>query len=191
MLTEALPRWLLAEIKDRETGLNTVSIHDIFDHGFDRYGQIHDDLVDKYTSMYNAPIDMSKDADQPITDAQLAEKGQLHVGQTGSFCEKYLQWKCRDIALKTWTEFKTFWNHGANAALQTNPNIHELEKVMDNLAFAATTSNNVLGQLTENNAKLTAQLGDVMKVIKQLQDENKKLLKIIELSVISGTGMGG
>eukprot|EP00957_Ditylum_brightwellii_P142118 10827878-Ditylum_brightwellii.AAC.1 len=92
MLTEALLQWLLAEIKDRETGLNTVSIHDIFYHAFDRRGQIHDDLVDEYTSMYNAPIDMSKgfnayvkrqkecqdffqDADQPITDAQLAAKG--------------------------------------------------------------------------------------------------------------------
>eukprot|EP00957_Ditylum_brightwellii_P182705 13916632-Ditylum_brightwellii.AAC.1 len=60
MLTEALPQWLLAEIEDKETGLNTVSIHDIFDHAFDRRGQIYDDLVDEYTSMYNAPIDMSK-----------------------------------------------------------------------------------------------------------------------------------
>eukprot|EP00957_Ditylum_brightwellii_P129211 9855190-Ditylum_brightwellii.AAC.1 len=74
------------------------------------------------------------------------------------------------------TEFKTFWNqefsdcktlnrilakeagYGANVALQTNPIIHELEEAMDNLAFAAKTSNNVLGQLTENNAKLTTQL---------------------------------
>eukprot|EP00957_Ditylum_brightwellii_P027884 2107092-Ditylum_brightwellii.AAC.1 len=62
---------------------------------------------------------------------------------------------------------------------------------MDNLAFAATASNNVLGQLTENNTKLTIQLTDVMKVIKQLQDENTKLLKIIKLSVSSGTGTGG
>eukprot|EP00957_Ditylum_brightwellii_P192198 14630498-Ditylum_brightwellii.AAC.1 len=123
MLTEALPRWLLADIKDRETGLNTVSIHSISNHAFDRHGKIHDDLVDEYTLMYSAPIDMSKgfnayikqqeecrdffqDADQSIMDAQLVAKGQLHVGQTGLFCEKYLQWKHRDIALKTWTEFK-------------------------------------------------------------------------------------
>eukprot|EP00957_Ditylum_brightwellii_P170079 12946314-Ditylum_brightwellii.AAC.1 len=79
------------------------------------------------------------------------------------------------------TEFKTFWNQefsdyktrsrilskeagfGANAALQTIPNIHELEEAMDNLAFTATTSNNVLGQLTKNNTKLTTHLGDAMK----------------------------
>eukprot|EP00957_Ditylum_brightwellii_P132253 10084534-Ditylum_brightwellii.AAC.1 len=53
--------------------------------------------------------------------------------------------------------------YGANTALQINPNIHELEEAMDNLAFTATTSNNVLGQLTENNTKLTTQLGDAMK----------------------------
>eukprot|EP00957_Ditylum_brightwellii_P108565 8280601-Ditylum_brightwellii.AAC.1 len=179
---------------NKKTGLNTVSIHNIVDDAFDRCGQIHDDPVSEYTSMYNAPINMSKDADQPITNAQLAAKGQLH-------------WKCQYIALKTWTEFRTFWNQefsdcktlsrisakeagfGANAALQTNPNIHELEESMDNLAFAATTSNNVLGQLTENNTKLTTQLADAMRVTKQLQDENTKLLKQIELNVSSGTGM--
>eukprot|EP00957_Ditylum_brightwellii_P011588 875812-Ditylum_brightwellii.AAC.1 len=80
---------------------------------------------------------------------------------------------------------------GINVVLHTNSNIHELEEVMDNLALAATTSNNVLGQLTGNNPKLTTQLGDVMKVIKQLQDESTKMLKIIELSVSSGTETGG
>eukprot|EP00957_Ditylum_brightwellii_P074749 5681219-Ditylum_brightwellii.AAC.1 len=53
--------------------------------------------------------------------------------------------------------------NGANAAIQMNPNIHELKEAMDNLAFAVTTSNNVLGQLTKNNTKLTIQLGDAMK----------------------------
>eukprot|EP00957_Ditylum_brightwellii_P143086 10902228-Ditylum_brightwellii.AAC.1 len=100
MLAEALPHWLLAEIEDRETGLNTISIHDIFDHAFDRRGQIQDDLVDVYTTIFNSPIDMSKgvnayielqeeycefftNVQQPIMDTQLAAKGQLHAGQTG------------------------------------------------------------------------------------------------------------
>eukprot|EP00957_Ditylum_brightwellii_P063949 4851383-Ditylum_brightwellii.AAC.1 len=61
---------------------------------------------------------------------------------------------------------------------------------MDNLDVAATTSNNVLRQLTENNTKLTTQLANAMKVIKQLQDENTKLLRIIKLSVSPGTGTG-
>eukprot|EP00957_Ditylum_brightwellii_P074596 5668330-Ditylum_brightwellii.AAC.1 len=59
---------------------------------------------------------------------------------------------------------------------------------MDNLAFAAATSNNVLGQLTVNNTKLITQLANAMKVIKQLQDGNTKLLRIIKLSVSPGTG---
>eukprot|EP00957_Ditylum_brightwellii_P127265 9703683-Ditylum_brightwellii.AAC.1 len=63
MLDEALPHWLLAEIENRETGLNTVSIHNILDHAFDHRGQIDDNLVDKYTNVYNSPIDMSKGFD--------------------------------------------------------------------------------------------------------------------------------
>eukprot|EP00957_Ditylum_brightwellii_P048248 3662036-Ditylum_brightwellii.AAC.1 len=51
-------------------------------------------------------------------------------------------------------------------------NMNNLEEAMDNLAYAATTSNNGLGQLTDTNAKLTQQLADTMKIIAQLQDEH-------------------
>eukprot|EP00957_Ditylum_brightwellii_P108831 8301489-Ditylum_brightwellii.AAC.1 len=91
-LEAALPWWLLAEIEDRDTGLNIVSIHDIFDHAFDCSGQIDDDLVDEYTTKYNAPLDVAQgfnvyiehqeecqdffaDAQQPIADTQLTAKG--------------------------------------------------------------------------------------------------------------------
>eukprot|EP00957_Ditylum_brightwellii_P208210 15356302-Ditylum_brightwellii.AAC.1 len=60
MLGEALPQWLLAEIKDRDTGLNNVSILDIFNHVFDWCGQIDDDLVNEYTSMFNAALDVAQ-----------------------------------------------------------------------------------------------------------------------------------
>eukprot|EP00957_Ditylum_brightwellii_P030401 2302413-Ditylum_brightwellii.AAC.1 len=60
MLDEALPCWLMAKIEDSETRLNTVSIHNILDRAFDCRGQIDDDLVDDYTSIYNSPIDMLK-----------------------------------------------------------------------------------------------------------------------------------
>eukprot|EP00957_Ditylum_brightwellii_P050847 3855987-Ditylum_brightwellii.AAC.2 len=43
----------------------------------------------------------------------------------------------------------------------------------------------------ENNTKLTTQLANALKVIKQLQDENTKLLKTIELSVSTGAVTGG
>eukprot|EP00957_Ditylum_brightwellii_P045106 3420554-Ditylum_brightwellii.AAC.1 len=60
MLGNALPRWLLAEIEDRDTSLNNVSILDIFDHAFDHQGQIDDDLVDEYTRKYNAALDVAQ-----------------------------------------------------------------------------------------------------------------------------------
>eukprot|EP00957_Ditylum_brightwellii_P172932 13166006-Ditylum_brightwellii.AAC.1 len=84
-LHEALPKWLLSEIEDRNTGLNTVSLQDVFDHAYDCRGQIDDDLLDEYTNNFNAPINMTwgfnthveqqeecrdflSDAQQPITD---------------------------------------------------------------------------------------------------------------------------
>eukprot|EP00957_Ditylum_brightwellii_P132856 10131364-Ditylum_brightwellii.AAC.1 len=99
---EALPKWLLSEIEDCNTGLNTISLQDIFNQAYNCRGQINDDLVDEYTSNFKAPIDMSQgfntyvkcqeecrdffsNEQQPITDQQLAGKGQLHVGQTGIF----------------------------------------------------------------------------------------------------------
>eukprot|EP00957_Ditylum_brightwellii_P196907 15002348-Ditylum_brightwellii.AAC.1 len=99
MLGEALPRWLLAEIEDRDTELNNVSILDIFDYAFDRRGQIDDDLVDEYTHKLNAALDVAQgfnvyierqeeyhdflsDTQQTITNQQLAAKGQMHIGQT-------------------------------------------------------------------------------------------------------------
>eukprot|EP00957_Ditylum_brightwellii_P112678 8589417-Ditylum_brightwellii.AAC.1 len=51
---------------------------------------------------------------------------------------------------------------------------------MDNLAYAATTSNNVVEELIRTNAKLIEQL-------KTAQEENTRLLKIIELSVTAGS----
>eukprot|EP00957_Ditylum_brightwellii_P013497 1018293-Ditylum_brightwellii.AAC.1 len=74
-------------------------ILNIFDHAFDRRGQIDNDLVNEYTNKFNAALDMAQgfnvyverqeecrdfftDAQQPITNQQLAAKGQMHIGQT-------------------------------------------------------------------------------------------------------------
>eukprot|EP00957_Ditylum_brightwellii_P127988 9760631-Ditylum_brightwellii.AAC.1 len=193
-LQEALSKWLLSEIEDCDTGLNTVSLQDIFDHAYDGRGQIDNDLVDEYTNNFNTPIDMTQgintyaecqeecrdffsDAQQPITDQQLAGKGQLHVGQTGIFQEKYLTWKRHPIANKAWSDFKMFWNRefsdyktlnqistkdagfGANAIVQGfKAAYHNLEEAMDNLVYAATTSNNVVEELVNTNSKLVEQL---------------------------------
>eukprot|EP00957_Ditylum_brightwellii_P193305 14718308-Ditylum_brightwellii.AAC.2 len=60
MLKEALLRWMLIEIEDQETVLNNVNLHDIFDHTFDRRGQINDALVDEYTTTFNVELDMAQ-----------------------------------------------------------------------------------------------------------------------------------
>eukprot|EP00957_Ditylum_brightwellii_P074666 5674814-Ditylum_brightwellii.AAC.1 len=105
-------------------------------------------------------------AQQPITDQQLSGKGELYVGQTGIFRKKCLTWKCRPIANKTWSGFKTFWNRGfldyktsnwistkdagfgANDIVQESESAYyNLKEDMDNLAYAATTSNNMVKEL--------------------------------------------
>eukprot|EP00957_Ditylum_brightwellii_P178557 13601336-Ditylum_brightwellii.AAC.1 len=157
ILDEALPHWMLAKIEDRETGLNTVSIHDILDHAFDYRGQIDDDLVDEYTNIYNSPIDMLKgfnmcferqeecydffeDAEQPTTNIQLSVKVQLHIGQADLFKDKEFT-ECKTLNKLTSCEI----GFGANAAVeQAQSNMSELEEAMDNLAYAATTTNNFL-----------------------------------------------
>eukprot|EP00957_Ditylum_brightwellii_P180797 13773480-Ditylum_brightwellii.AAC.2 len=114
-LEKALTKWLLSKIEDFDTGLNTISLQDIFDHAYNCRGQIDNDLVYECASTFNARIDMSqgfntyvkhqeecrdffRDAQQPITDQQLASKGQLYIGQTGLLQKKYLTWKCCTIA---------------------------------------------------------------------------------------------
>eukprot|EP00957_Ditylum_brightwellii_P179844 13700304-Ditylum_brightwellii.AAC.2 len=57
---------------------------------------------------------------------------------------------------------------------------------MDNLAYAMTTSNNVMEDLVSNNTKLTEQLKEAMVFLKKSQEENTKLLKTILLSVTGG-----
>eukprot|EP00957_Ditylum_brightwellii_P075818 5763157-Ditylum_brightwellii.AAC.1 len=134
----------------------------------------------------------------------------MHIGQTGLFKEKYLEWKQRNIAKKTWNSFKTFWNRefadyetinkitaksnglGAHATVEEQNNVYDtLEEAMDNLAFAATTSNSAFEQLTDSNIKLAEQLAKAMNLLKKAQEDNSKLLKIIEVSVAGSKLHGG
>eukprot|EP00957_Ditylum_brightwellii_P009353 707444-Ditylum_brightwellii.AAC.1 len=57
-----------------------------------------------------------------------------------------------------------------------------LEEAMDNLAYAATTSNSALEQLTMNNKTLVDQVIKATNLLKKAQEDNAKLLKIIEAS---------
>eukprot|EP00957_Ditylum_brightwellii_P207130 15351626-Ditylum_brightwellii.AAC.1 len=69
---------------------------------------------------------------------------------------------------------------GANVTVQESNSVyHNLEEAMDNLAYAATMSNNVVEELVRTNSKLVEHL-------KAVKEENSRLLKIIELSVTTG-----
>eukprot|EP00957_Ditylum_brightwellii_P034129 2586957-Ditylum_brightwellii.AAC.1 len=62
---------------------------------------------------------------------------------------------------------------------------------MDNLAFAATTSNTAFERLTANNTKLAEQLAEAMNLLKKAQEDNSKLLRIIEASITGTKPQGG
>eukprot|EP00957_Ditylum_brightwellii_P155938 11869924-Ditylum_brightwellii.AAC.1 len=196
---------MLAEIEDRDTGLNNMNIQDIFDHVFDCRGQIDDELVYECITTFSSPLDMSQgfniyidcqeecrdffaNAGQPLSDQQMMAKGQLHVGQTGLFKEKYLTWKRCQANQCMWNNFKLCWTYeftdyetmitltskeagfGPNAVVTSNNNtMSELESAMDNLEYAAARSNNVLETLTNTNKKLADQLSDANVIIKKLQ----------------------
>eukprot|EP00957_Ditylum_brightwellii_P019880 1499795-Ditylum_brightwellii.AAC.1 len=163
-----------------------------------------------YVKRQEECCDFFTDTQQPITNQQLATKGQMHIGQTGLFKEKYLEWKRRNIANKTWNDFKTFWNSefadyktinkitaklnrlGAYATVEDQTNVYDtLKEAMDNLAFATTTSNSAFEQLTASNAKLAEQLAKAMNLLKKAQEDNSKFLKIIKASVAGTKPQGG
>eukprot|EP00957_Ditylum_brightwellii_P108313 8263024-Ditylum_brightwellii.AAC.1 len=51
-LEVATPKWLLNKIEDCITGLENVSIINIFDHCFDWHGKIDDTLIMQYTTSF-------------------------------------------------------------------------------------------------------------------------------------------
>ena len=55
-IKNAVPALLLTEIEDEITGLNGVSIIDIFDHLFQRRGQINDTLVAENQAKIDEPF---------------------------------------------------------------------------------------------------------------------------------------
>eukprot|EP00957_Ditylum_brightwellii_P066849 5073261-Ditylum_brightwellii.AAC.1 len=61
-----------------------------------------------YVERQEECCDFFLDAGQPVSDQQTSAKGQLHVGQTGLFKEKFFVWKRQAVAQKTWNNFKTF-----------------------------------------------------------------------------------
>eukprot|EP00957_Ditylum_brightwellii_P009915 748227-Ditylum_brightwellii.AAC.1 len=147
MLDEVLPHWLLAKIEDRETGLNTVSIHNILDHAFDCRGQIDKRSVVIFLRMQSNPS-------QTPNSLQKAN----------SMPDKQASSRTNYKMLNKLTSHEA--GFGANTTVeQAQSNMSELEETMDNLAYATTASNIILGQLTDTNTKLTQQLADAMKII--------------------------
>eukprot|EP00957_Ditylum_brightwellii_P182790 13922501-Ditylum_brightwellii.AAC.1 len=110
-------------------------------------------------------------------------------------------WIKRPRANKTWNNFKTYWMekfgdydllrqltskegalgaHATTAAEESDA--YDWEEAMDNLAYAATSSNTQLETLVKTNAELSAQLKQAQHNNKKLTKDNSKLIQIIAQS---------
>jgi hypothetical protein len=127
-IKQAVPALLLTEIEDEITGLNGVAIIDIFDHLFQRRGQINDTLVaenqakidkrfsreegmNNYIRRIEECQQLATDANEPWSDSQLVRKGQTAIGQCGFMVHDYTEWMRRAPADKTWADFRLYWNN--------------------------------------------------------------------------------
>lgn len=96
-IQKALPETLLVEVEDDITGLNGVSIIDIFDHCFDRRGTLTDTLIDDNNRKAEEPFtceegmagyikrikqcqQLTADAWEAWTESQLVRRGQTAMG---------------------------------------------------------------------------------------------------------------
>ena len=124
-LQRALPTTLLVEIEDDITGLNGVSIIDIFKHCFDRCGHINDTLIDDNNSKADEPFtrnegmanyirrieqcqQLASDAGIAWTDVQLVQWAQTAMRKCGLFRDEYKEWVLRPRAEQSWVDFKRY-----------------------------------------------------------------------------------
>eukprot|EP00957_Ditylum_brightwellii_P052537 3983999-Ditylum_brightwellii.AAC.1 len=69
---------------------------------------------------------------------------------------------------------------GAHATTATeDADTYDWEEAMDNLAYAATSSNTQLETLVKINAELSAQLKQALDTNKKLTEDNSRLIQII------------
>lgn len=207
----------LDEIRDEDTGFQQPSPEDIIAHLMDRYGDISEWLITEnkqtidehfdptlpfatYTKRIEKCLQLANDAGTPYSDAQLVQIGVVAVTKTGMFNEGYLRWTRRPVADKTWANFKTHFNKehtewrnmsrmtakqsgfGANAVTPGLP--EELSNAFDNLAMAASTDKATLDSLTQ-------QLTNMADEMTKLNEDNRRLHKLLEVSINKSAGTGG
>lgn len=164
------------------------------DHILTCYAELDDELVEKNKKEFEEPPDMSKpidvyfrkqercmkiaaDGSVPISEGEMVQKLQIHMGQSGMINSAYTKWKRKPKADRTWAAGKTYFrtalkeagkitkiagDFSANA-LVTNTQeavrvemVEQMGEAFDNLAMAATAKQETMDSMIKTIADLTA-----------------------------------
>lgn len=215
LLINAVELTYLDELNDDDHGFLLSTPENIIDHLMDRYGEISEWMITEnknamdegldvtlpfatYTKRIEKCMQLAIDAGTPYTDAQIVQIGVVAITKTGEFNEGYLRWCRKPAADKSWVNYKTHFNqeftewrnlskmtarqsgYGANAITGLP---EELSNAFDNLALAATTDKATLDTLTR-------QLTNMADEMTKLNEDNRRLHKLLETSWGKSTGSG-
>ena len=158
--------------------------------------------IDVYFRRIDDCLQFAVDAKSPFSMQQTLETVYYAISASGLYVDGCKAWRKRNQNTKTWVAFKTFFAseyhdlreqldmnaqqtgyHSANAAYAPpNPmQAPQITEALDNLAMATVNDRNIIAQLTQANAELTAtnkqlvqQMEEAVKSIKTLMENDVK-----------------
>jgi hypothetical protein len=158
-----------------------------------------------YTPENKRTQDFATDARVPISEATMVTTGTKHAIQCGDFTDAWKEWNRRPDAKKTWPTWKTHWTRafhenrdiqgltGSTFRHQAHSTVEdELSENFllshENLDNTAIQKNNMVKKLVITNNLLTVTNQKLTKHVTKLQEQNSKLLNILEKYASGGTG---
>ena len=134
---EAIHENYLAKLDDPDVGLTNVHPSVIYQHIVDRYAKIDLRMADNNQKQFNTPMDPSKplavytkkqeccqafaaNAGNPISMADMVQKGVTHVVATGVMCEANHEWKCIPKLEQTWNRWNKHFYDAFNDLKELN-----------------------------------------------------------------------
>ena len=157
--------------------------------------------IDVYFRRVDDCVQFAVDANSPFSAQQILETAYYAVIASGLYIDGCKAWRKRSPNTKSWLAFKTFFAgeyhdlreqidmnaqqtgyHTANAVtapVTASPN--QITEALDNLAMATVNDRNIIAQLTQANAALTAtnqklvqQMAEAVQSLKVLMDNDVK-----------------
>ena len=182
------------ELYDDVFRYDRVQPSEFLNHILTCYAELDDEMLEKNKKEFEEPPDMSKpidvyfrkqercmkiaaDGSIPISEGEMVQKLQIHMGQSGMVNGAYTKWKRKPRVERRWAGGKIFFrtalkeagkitkiagDYSANA-LVTNTQeavrtemVEQMGEAFDNLAMAATAKQETMDSMVKTIADLTA-----------------------------------